>query len=285
MGWVGVALPGATAAQDLSQLHLAYLSAQRALDAHRLSSQAQEQLWYAAMDSLRLAQAQGSRDRMDTWDRRHLAEANELSRLVRVVGDAERGLAARRSAYLDALERELDGLARSYGRSTSPAERMQLSTRINSLEAEAAQLRQEEAAATRISPTVFQSVRVNALDLVRLGQAGIRRVIDNTDRQIADHNAAIAQIDDRIARLRRRLERDRLIGDGTNSLTRFGSGDPVGASRPRDPSATPAPGTVLSPEEEIEALQIQRGLLEQLQRELRSQVAELRERVPNGGDR
>jgi predicted nucleic acid-binding Zn-ribbon protein len=268
-----------SAAQTLEQLDREYLAARSNLETARLNWEAQEQIWLDWMDSTRVALASGNDDRVNAADSRVLLEATVLQRRGRAVEEATANLATRRRALQDALDLTIDQLLSQLPRA-SVSERARLNVAIDGHEAQAAQLRTEERELEQ--PMTFLYVRLAVPD-PRAGVGGIQRQIQSSERRISEVEERIAEVTDRIASLQRRIQRARQAGDAAASLGRFGAGDLVGASPARDPGSSQVATGALTPQDELEQLTTQLELLEGLQRQLSTYVADLRGRIPRGG--
>jgi hypothetical protein len=268
-----------SAAQTGTQANLEYQTARSAVETRTLAWQAQEQLWVDWMDSVDVALASGIAARIDAADRRLLSEATTLQLLARDLDRSRDDLTTKRRALQGALDREIIRLAAEQQRATG-AERTRLGQMIDGFEAQAAELSVEERDADR--ELTFLYVRLGGPD-PRGGVRGILSTIELVERRIADVDEKIAQYRDRIASLQRRLQRTRQTGDAASSLGRFGASDPVGASPTRESPSGQVATAALNPEDELQQLTAQMGLLEGLRRQLQAHVTGLRGLVPAGG--
>jgi hypothetical protein len=284
---MGLGAPGPAAAQGgsaLAQRTADYQAALFAFQAHTKAWEAQEQRWQDAQQAIAAAKGSGDQNQLEAADQRAWTAASELTLLQRVAEEAEQVLTTRRRELLAALDDRMDVLAEELRVEADPARRRELSDLIGGHEAQYRQLEAEQAA-NPLRPTLMYLPLRSVVDQP-LNAASAQRVIQLMDRRAEEVQAQISDVEEQIRRFERRLAQRRQAGDAATSLTRFGAGDPVGATPPRGTGAgSEVAAGEMTPEQMIQSLTDHRALLELLLHQIRVYVVEVRSRLPGGGHR
>jgi hypothetical protein len=283
-GWWGLGVPVPAASQsqqEIQQRTLEYEVARAAVELRTREWDAQQQLLQSALAELDVAKRSENSGRIEVADRRVMAAATQLDYLKRLVQDAQRDLATKRTARGNAIERYASALLTRRAGATA-AERADLDREIAYLDGEYEVL-QAEARSSSEQPTLLYLPGARVELDPRMTNTQIANMVGLIDRTIREVREQIERVDDQIAGLRTLVQRQRLQGDRATTLGRFDATQPVGANTPRNPAGGEAAAPPLSAQEQIAQLTTYRGVLQDMMLQLDQRVVSIRRDHPGIG--
>lgn len=286
----GFASPGSVSAQveeALTQAELEFEAAVRERQSALAARAAVERRFTSFTQEAEDARRQGDSDRLEEALASAQAQLVELRRLDRRVAQTEERLEESRGAYLQAMDDRIEALLVE-ARTVTPEERGAILVIVEDLNNRVREVESgSDLTATLLTP-VMPEVQFDPRD----GPIELRAKAELLERQAERYDSLMAEVDDRLEELERRVRRDQLLRDFREGLDRFGDTQlPV-----RPPAVTP-PGAAeeqlaqadsipdqesLTPEDRIELLLFFRTELESTRDQLLVRARLFRDRAGGG---
>ena len=215
------------------------------------------------------------------WNR-----ALEMQRLDARVSEVEARLDTARDRLIAALDAQLDRLQNQLVNATTPAARQRLDALVEDLQNQYAELQEEGASGIPAPPAYYPAMSWDPRD----GVAGLQLRIGLLERKASEAEERIAEAQDELDRLTRRLRLQRTRSDSDANLDRFGdtqppvgsAGNPVDLRNAIVADTTGVTLTRLPLPQQIELWQAFIAQLEQLRDDVRAQAAVFRAMISRG---